>query len=485
MPRAESPPLELQCTVGGVYVDGEDDLAPELRTSSRGLPARDASVASGCSTPEAEPRAAPHPGGGGLPTGLQGLLAVLVGVVCCLCMVPLLRRSAGARQDPDGDGAPTDWGEQADPDPGHVAWIVAAAGFAESFANVLAGGLADLFGRRLPLALGWQCGTVCVVLLMLPESALSTAAASVLLGMQQGLCWCASLVALLDLSGPRGRALAAAVAVAPVYAVAAGGWFVAVAVYDQSGLRATSGVALVLCSFALCAALLAARETRHRAEIDAEVCDGHPHKPGAGSSCAACCQRTRSVCAAALAMGVATGTVWGRSVVCAAEGTLAFSVESLYAAFAVPACFGAVGGAILSDVAFGGWRVPVLVTGATVHFVGAVAAALSGSDGGSERGLLVACALLAAGTGLAEPAMTAAVVDGSPPQVRATSVGTFRLCRLSGLAAGTLIPVVPLRASLVTALAPEVLALAAALAWLLAAPRQMPGPAAPAAHSDL
>src|SRR5262245_13530655 len=81
-------------------------------------------------------------------------------------------------------------------------------GITKAFANLLAGRLADIAGRKTVLVLGWLIGLPVPFLLMWAPSWKWIVFANVLLGVQQGLCWSVTVIMKVDLVGPKGRGLA-------------------------------------------------------------------------------------------------------------------------------------------------------------------------------------------------------------------------------------------------------------------------------------
>lgn len=85
--------------------------------------------------------------------------------------------------------------------------FIVTFGVTKGVVNLFVGRLADLWGRRRLLLLGWAFGLPIPFLLMLAPSWNGILLANVLLGLTQSLAWSMTVVMALDLAGPRARGL--------------------------------------------------------------------------------------------------------------------------------------------------------------------------------------------------------------------------------------------------------------------------------------
>jgi MFS family permease len=83
-----------------------------------------------------------------------------------------------------------------------------AFGVTKAGANLLAGALADRYGRKPVLVAGWVIGLPVPLLLIWAPAWGWIVAANVLLGLNQGLTWSTTVIMKIDLVGPARRGLA-------------------------------------------------------------------------------------------------------------------------------------------------------------------------------------------------------------------------------------------------------------------------------------
>jgi len=81
-------------------------------------------------------------------------------------------------------------------------------GLVKAASNFVAGGLADRFGRRTVLLVGWGAALPVPVLIILAPSWGWVVFANVLLGVNQGLAWSTTVNMKIDLVGPERRGFA-------------------------------------------------------------------------------------------------------------------------------------------------------------------------------------------------------------------------------------------------------------------------------------
>ena len=89
-----------------------------------------------------------------------------------------------------------------------VASFVMSFGISKAFTNLLSGEMADRWGRKRVLVLGWLIGLPVPFLIIWAPTWNWIVAANVLLGISQGLTWSMAVIMKIDLVGPKSRGLA-------------------------------------------------------------------------------------------------------------------------------------------------------------------------------------------------------------------------------------------------------------------------------------
>jgi MFS family permease len=89
-----------------------------------------------------------------------------------------------------------------------VTSFIISFGVVKAITNLVSGQLADTWGRKKTLVLGWAVGLPVPFLIMWAPTWGWIVAANVLLGINQGLSWSMTVIMKVDLVGPRQRGLA-------------------------------------------------------------------------------------------------------------------------------------------------------------------------------------------------------------------------------------------------------------------------------------
>ncbi|MEK1853260.1 MAG: MFS transporter, partial [Phyllobacterium sp.] len=89
-----------------------------------------------------------------------------------------------------------------------VVSFIVSFGVIKAFANLVSGQLADAWGRKRVLVLGWLVGLPVPFMIIWAPSWGWVIAANALLGINQGLAWSMTVIMKVDLVGPKSRGLA-------------------------------------------------------------------------------------------------------------------------------------------------------------------------------------------------------------------------------------------------------------------------------------
>jgi len=311
-------------------------------------------------------------------------------------------------------------------------------GVAKATANYVAGRLADRLGRRRVLLAGWLCAIPVPFLLYWAPSWAWVVTANTLLGVHQGLAWSTTVIMKIDLVGPRRRGLTMGLNEFAGYVAiglaALGGGTLATAVGARAALL-WIGLGAVVPGTLL--TLLLVRDTT--AHVLLEQAAASPTK-GAGTSRGVgdlAVTRPRwplfGVNQAGLVNNLNDGLAWGLlPLYFAAAGLPAREIAWLAAAY--PAVWG------VAQIATGGLsdrlgRRGLIAAGMVAQGVALAVTAL-GHGFATWAGAAV---LLGLGTAAVYPTLIAQVGDLVTAQDRARAVGTYRLWRDLGYAAGAVV----------------------------------------------
>jgi MFS family permease len=321
----------------------------------------------------------------------------------------------------------------------HLASQVAILSFLISFglvkaaSNLVAGRLADRFGRRGVLLAGWAAALPVPVLIIIAPSWGWVVFANVLLGINQGLAWSTTVNMKIDLVGPRRRGFALGLNEASGYlavsAAAAGAGFLAA----SYGIRPTP---YFFAEGLAASGLLLSLFTRETAgHVEMESAGGSPVR-SVGMLIVDVSFRDRamsSACQAGMVNNLNDGMAWALlPLFFAAHGLGLREIGILAGAY--PAVWGA--GQLAT-----GWisdhmgRKRLIVAGMLLQSL-----AIAGFVIFPGFGWWVAeSVLLGAGTALVYPTLLAVISDAARTPDRATSVGIYRLWRDSGYAVGAIV----------------------------------------------
>src|SRR6202022_1811505 len=89
-----------------------------------------------------------------------------------------------------------------------VVSFIVSFGVVKALANLVSGQLADVWGRKRVLVLGWLVGLPVPFMIIWAPNWGWIVAANALLGINQGLAWSMTVIMKIDLVGPRRRGLA-------------------------------------------------------------------------------------------------------------------------------------------------------------------------------------------------------------------------------------------------------------------------------------
>jgi MFS family permease len=311
-----------------------------------------------------------------------------------------------------------------------------AFGVTKAGANLLAGALADRFGRKPVLVAGWLIGLPVPLLLIWAPDWGWVVAANVLLGLNQGLTWSTTVIMKIDLVGPTRRGLAMGLNEAAGYGAVALTALATGAIAEQAGLRPGPFLlGLAYAGLGLGASVLLVRETSPHVEHE-QARRPLADRPLWREIVVRTTLRDPSLsaaCQAGLVNNLNDGMAWGMlPLYYAAAGLSIGQIGVLAAAYPAIWAVGQIGTGALSDRI---GRKPLIVGGMLLQAAAIVVIAA----GSSFVVWLAAAVALGLGTALVYPTLIAAIADVAEPSWRGSAVGIYRLWRDLGFALGAIV----------------------------------------------
>jgi MFS family permease len=314
--------------------------------------------------------------------------------------------------------------------------FIVSFGVVKACANLVSGHLADVWGRKRVLVLGWLIGLPVPFMIMWAPSWEWVVAANALLGINQGLAWSMTVIMKIDLVGPKSRGLAVGLNEFAGYLAVGVTAFLTGYIAAHYGLRPAPfylGIGYAVLGLAL--SVLLVRDTREHVRLEARG-DQQPSEAASFwkifSLTSFGDRNLLAACQAGLVNNLNDGMSWG--IFPLFFVSFGLGVERIGILKAVyPATWGILQIATgpLSDR----WgRKGLIVTGMWVQSAGLCLTALTRSF----EWWLLGSLLLGVGTAMVYPSLIAAVSDASNPTWRARSLSVYRFWRDLGYAIGAL-----------------------------------------------
>jgi MFS family permease len=317
-----------------------------------------------------------------------------------------------------------------------VVSFIASFGVVKACANLVSGHLADVWGRKRVLILGWIFGLPVPFLIMAAPSWEWVIAANALLGINQGLAWSMTVIMKVDLVGPKSRGLAVGLNEFAGYLAVGITAFLTGYIAAHYGLRPAPmylGVAYAVLGAALSISLV--RDTREHVRLETHSNPREATSISFREVFTLTTYRDRNLFAASqagLVNNLNDGMSWGIfPLFFAGYGLSVERIGILKALY--PATWGIL--QVVTGPLSDRWgRKPLIVAGMWVQAAGLFITALTSEFGSWVVGSL----LLGLGTAMVYPSLIAAVSDASHPAWRARSLSVYRFWRDLGYAIGAL-----------------------------------------------
>lgn len=314
--------------------------------------------------------------------------------------------------------------------------FIVGFGITKSFANLFAGALMDWVGRRRVLVAGWMAGVPVPFLIIFAPQWGWIVLANLLLGVNQGLCWTATILMMMDTMEERHRGLAIGLNEFVGYSGVALTTLATGFIAASFALRPHPfflGAGLAALGLFLSSLLI--QETGSYSQKDVAQSRELPQPPNfSGAFVAFVKDRTLlSFSQAGLMTKINDATVWGLFPLFLASKGLDVASISIVAAI-YPLVWGVsqLGTGFLSDLV---GRKPLIIIGMVLQALG-----ISLATVGEGRLVWIASATaLGIGTAAVYPALLAAVGDHAHPRRRASAIGIYRWFRDGGFVIGGLL----------------------------------------------
>lgn len=312
-----------------------------------------------------------------------------------------------------------------------------AFGVTKAATNLVAGQLADRYGRKPVLVAGWLLALPVPLLIIWAPSWAWIVVANVLLGVSQGLTWSTTVLMKIDLVGSARRGLALGLNEAAGYGAVALTALATGFIAASNGLRpAPFFLGIAFAGLGLAASVLLVHETRGHAAAEQRDHGGAGPRP----PWMAVFRRTTfghpslsAASQAGLVNNLNDGLAWGLLPLFYASAGLALPEIAILSA-AYPAVWGSgqlVTGALSDRIG----RKGLIVGGMIIQGIALLTIAL-GSGFGTW---LVAAVVLGVGTAMVYPTLLAVIVDVAEPAWRGAALGVYRLWRDLGFAVGAIL----------------------------------------------
>ena len=317
-----------------------------------------------------------------------------------------------------------------------VVSFIVSFGVIKALANLISGQLADAWGRKHVLVLGWLVGLPVPFMIMWAPSWGWVVAANALLGINQGLAWSMTVLMKVDLVGPKSRGLAVGLNEFAGYLAVGVTAFLTGYLASRYGLRPVPiylGVGYAV--FGALLSITLVRDTRQHVRLEAAAHSQQSTSMSFREIFVLTSFRDRNLFGASqagLVNNLNDGMSWGIFPLFFASFGL--GVERIGVLKAVyPATWGILQVATgpLSDR----WgRKGLIVAGMWIQSAGLFLTAATRQFEWWLAGSL----LLGVGTAMVYPSLIAAVSDASHPTWRARSLSVYRFWRDLGYAIGAL-----------------------------------------------
>ena len=306
-------------------------------------------------------------------------------------------------------------------------------GVVKAITNYYTGALANRYGRKKLLTIGWLIAVPIPFILIYANNWEWIIFANVLLGINQGLTWSSTVVMKIDLVGEKNRGLAMGLNESAGYLAVGGVAFLTGWIAAEYGLRPYPfylGIAFVF--LGLLSSLLLVKDTVHHVSLETAT-SNLPQLKNVFAETTWFNPNLGSISQAGLVNNLNDGMVWGLFPILLAQAS--FDLEQIGKIVALYPIVWGLGQLFTGKMADHFNKKSMLFWGMLLQGVALVLMIYASTF----LHFSILSIVLGIGTAIVYPTFLAAIADYTHPQQRAESIGTFRLWRDLGYAVGALL----------------------------------------------
>jgi MFS family permease len=311
--------------------------------------------------------------------------------------------------------------------------FIVVFGIVKAITNYFTGSLANKFGRKNLLIVGWLIGIPIPFILMLADNWNWIIVANVLLGLNQGLAWSSTVVMKIDLVGEKNRGLAMGLNEFAGYLSVAIIAFLTGWIAGEYGLRPYPFyIGILLTILGLLTSIFFIKDTRHHVGMESNS-STIPRLKNVFWDTTLFDRNLGSVTQAGLINNLNDGMAWGLFPILLAQKN--YSIEEIGIITATyPAVWG-LGQLITGKMSDHFSKKKMLFLGMLLQGI----ALLFFVFANSFSDFLILSSILGWGTAMVYPTFLATIAENTHPVDRAKSLGVFRLWRDLGYAIGAIL----------------------------------------------
>ena len=311
--------------------------------------------------------------------------------------------------------------------------FIVVFGITKALTNYFTGTLANRWGRKNLLILGWIFALPVPLLLMYAPNWSWVILANVFLGINQGLAWSSTVVMKIDLVGPKNRGFAMGINEAAGYMAVGAVAFLSASIANAYGVRPYPFyIGIVLAIFGLLSSIFLIKDTRGFVQLEGEESNA-PLLKNIFSETSWKHPNLGAISQGGLVNNLNDGMIWGLfPILLISKGFTASELAQIIAIYPMV------------------WGLSQLFTGKLADRYAKKSLLFWGMflQGLAILGFIwaqsfIAFAMLSVflglGTAVVYPTFLAAIADNTHPSQRAQSIGVYRLWRDLGYAVGALL----------------------------------------------